>query len=247
MQNHIVDMDADVKAPAYVEDNPFMNLSSLQRKDEDLPRMGPSEPDPLENVDALREFPKNIDCDMDESQMKACEKILTNRVAIVQGPPGTGKTFVSVSALKVMRDSLGPKDPPIVVAAQTNHALDQLLNHVLKFESNIVRLGGRCDKANEEVVARTLYNLRLNHGGAPGGKSLSQAWKWWDEEVKKIQITLELFSTGSLISAEIFLEHNFLSEDQVKSLQNSAEWEGEDESLDGIGNCKSSRNSSVIG
>ena len=216
-----------------------MNLSSFQEKAEGDQRDAPrTEPTPLENVDVLKDFPKTIESSMDDSQMSACKTILTKRVAIVQGPPGTGKTFTSVSALEVMRDSSGPDDSAIVVAAQTNHALDQLLNHVLKFESNIVRLGGRGDKSNEEIVKRTLYNLRVANGGGPGGRALGQAHRSWKEEVKSIEETLDLFKTPELISAEVFLEYKCLSEDQVQSLKSSADWEGEDENLGDIGNCK---------
>ena len=40
-----------------------------------------------------------------QSQLRACEDLLTKRAAIIQGPQGTGKTFVSVKALKVMLDN----------------------------------------------------------------------------------------------------------------------------------------------
>jgi len=67
-----------------------MDLSSLDRKSD--PTLD-QDTDPLVNIDVLRQFPKNIDSGMDKSQLLACEKMLTSRVAIVQGPPGTGKTF----------------------------------------------------------------------------------------------------------------------------------------------------------
>lgn len=50
--------------------------------------------------------------------------MLTCRLALIQGPPGTGKTYVGLKAVKVLLDNLPFK---IVVACQTNHALDQFL------------------------------------------------------------------------------------------------------------------------
>ncbi|KUJ11073.1 uncharacterized protein LY89DRAFT_786727 [Mollisia scopiformis] len=39
-----------------------------------------------------------------------------------------------IGPLKVLVANLKANDPPIIVSAQTNHALDQLLNHIMKFE-----------------------------------------------------------------------------------------------------------------
>jgi len=121
----------------------------------------------LQNVDILQDFPNIPESGMDPSQLLAFRNMMNKKVAIVQGPPGTGKTFVSVSALKVMLSNLQPDEPPIIVAAQTNHALDQLLNHVLNFEPNILRLGGRCDKGNTAILERTLYELKQSDHKVP--------------------------------------------------------------------------------
>ena len=45
-------------------------------------------------------------------------------LALVQGPPGTGKTYVGLKAVRILLDNL---PGPIVIACQTNHALDQFL------------------------------------------------------------------------------------------------------------------------
>jgi helicase required for RNAi-mediated heterochromatin assembly 1 len=50
--------------------------------------------------------------------------MLTSRLALVQGPPGTGKTFVGLKAVEILLKNLGGT---IVIACQTNHALDQFL------------------------------------------------------------------------------------------------------------------------
>ena len=50
--------------------------------------------------------------------------MITRRLALVQGPPGTGKTYVGLKAVKVLLDNL---PGPIIIACQTNHALDQFL------------------------------------------------------------------------------------------------------------------------
>jgi helicase required for RNAi-mediated heterochromatin assembly 1 len=213
-----------------------MNLSSLEQSHHsDLGQ----DMDPLVDIDVLRQFPKKIDSGMDKSQLLACEKMLTTRVAIVQGPPGTGKTFVSVAALKVMIENLGRDDPPILVAAQTNHALDQLLNHILSFQPNIVRLGGRCNKDNEAILKRTLYNLRIaNPHIKDGSKDLRSAYIEWQRRCAEIKSALETLTTESLLTAETLRKHRIISDAQFDSLQNIADWEGEDASVGEIADCK---------
>lgn len=102
--------------------------------------------------------------------------MLTKKLAIIQGPPGTGKTYVSVLALRVMLSNMKPDDPPIIVASQTNHALDQILTHASHFERQYIRLGAR--SSDPEIKKRTLYNVRRD-GGTPNlpGGTLGHAFK----------------------------------------------------------------------
>ena len=77
----------------------------------------------------------------------------------MQGPPGTGKTHVSVVALRILLANMTPEDPPIIVTAQTNHALDQLLRHIGQYEAEFIRLGGRTSDM-ENIAPRTLHAIR---------------------------------------------------------------------------------------
>ncbi|TIA08384.1 P-loop containing nucleoside triphosphate hydrolase protein [Aureobasidium pullulans] len=144
-----------VRVPDYVVQDPHMNLSFATDEDVD------------HQYDVVnRPMPKDAAL-LDESQMDALRQILTRELALIQGPPGTGKTHVSVVALRVMlhkmeeqRQRAGPGViiPPLIVACQTNHALDQLLRHVAEFEPSFIRLGGR--SADTGVVKkRTLFNV----------------------------------------------------------------------------------------
>ena len=123
----------------------------------------------FENVDIIHRWPTQPKSDLDASQLEALRRILTKRLAIVQGPPGTGKTHVSVQAIKVMLDNRKEDDPPIIVACQTNHAVDQLLRHIAKFEPDFVRLGGR-SKDQDVIKSRTLFNVRkqTSENNVPG-------------------------------------------------------------------------------
>lgn len=216
-----------------------MDLSSLEQKDD----FAAAEDDNLDqyiNVDVLRDFPRNMKSGMDQSQMLGCEKMLTSRVAIVQGPPGTGKTFTSVSTLKVMIENLRGSDPPLLVAAQTNHALDQLMNHILTFEPNILRLGGRSNKANEDILKRTLFQLR-NANTIPGGTTGFRACHIQLARCSNdIKSALEALVTGNLLNTETLQKQGLISESQRNSLSGNSNWEGDDSGGD-IAECKNRR------
>ena len=99
---------------------------------------------------------------MDETQLHALYRMITKELCIVQGPPGTGKTFTSVEALKIILANQSTNDPPIIVAAQTNHALDQLLTLCLDAGAQIVRVGGRTE--SERIAEHTMFSTRQKFG-----------------------------------------------------------------------------------
>ena len=82
---------------------------------------------------------------LDESQGLALVDALSRSLALIQGPPGTGKSFTGVALIKILlknRDEahLGP----IICVCYTNHALDQLLEHLVADDiKHIIRLGSR--------------------------------------------------------------------------------------------------------
>jgi helicase required for RNAi-mediated heterochromatin assembly 1 len=113
LAEHLVDVQANVSAPAYVKDNPSMDMTSVFHNNKH---------ETYENVDTLRAWPVQPQSDFDQSQTEALQSILTKKLAIVQGPPGTGKTFVSVQALKVMLANMKKGDPPIIVTSRPRPA-----------------------------------------------------------------------------------------------------------------------------
>lgn len=149
MAEHLVEMKRVIEAPQYVQDQPLKNLSKLSK----------TEGQDVRNVDVLNYWPSDLASELDTSQMEALRRILTKQLAIVQGPPGTGKTHVSVIAISILLDNMSSEDPPIIIAAHTNHALDQLLRHISAFEPEFIRIGG-FTKDMEIIKPRTLYNVK---------------------------------------------------------------------------------------
>ncbi|TVY75609.1 Helicase required for RNAi-mediated heterochromatin assembly [Lachnellula suecica] len=238
LANHIVDLNSNIEAPEYVKAHSVYDLSPLLPPEETSKETsnGATLEESLQNVDILHEIPDIPESGMDPSQLLAFRNMMNQKIAIIQGPPGTGKTFVSVAALKVMLANLQPGDPPIIVAAQTNHALDQLLNHVLKFEPEILRLGGRCDKSNVAILKRTLYELkRANVNkvtnmfvGLKAGRVLM------DEHVNSITEVLQPLLTHRMVTPETFLEWGVISQAHYDSLSEEG-WAGEESTKDLVG------------
>ena len=89
---------------------------------------------------------------LDPSQVDAVISALNNEVALIQGPPGTGKTYTGVQLIKTL---ILNNVQPIILVAQTNHALDNILRavHDTGVTPDIIRLGmGTEDEALKKLT-----------------------------------------------------------------------------------------------
>jgi helicase required for RNAi-mediated heterochromatin assembly 1 len=215
LAEHLVQVQPNVSAPAYVEESPSMNMTSVFNDNKN---------ESYENVNTLAAWPEQPQSDLDQSQTAALRRILTKKMAIVQGPPGTGKTFVSVQALRVMLANMKCGDPPIIITCQTNHALDQLLRHVAKFEEDFVRMGGR-SKDRGVIKKRTLYELRNSESSnsLPGSVGPGARKKMKDLEKDIAAILSPLKSDEkSLLDHRLLEELGLLTSKQADTLEAGA-------------------------
>ena len=110
---------------------------------------------------------------LNESQSRAVKLAFTSELALIQGPPGTGKSYVGLVIVKIFLRTrkyelkASPYDVlldesicqrPIFVITQTNHAVDQFLEHIMAEETNVIRIGSRSE--SELVKTRTLYEVK---------------------------------------------------------------------------------------
>ncbi|SMQ49393.1 unnamed protein product [Zymoseptoria tritici ST99CH_3D7] len=182
-----------------------------------------SEDQDFENFDITKPWPLDqITSELDPSQLNALKRILIKRLAIVQGPPGTGKTHVSVQAVKIWLANRKPGDPPIVLACQTNHAIDQLLRHISEFEPEFVRLGGR--SKDPDIKKRTLFNVRQSISqNAPAGCMFGAAKKKLKDLEKEIGILLAPLQPGKMpLDHRMMEELKLLTKSQADSLEAGA-------------------------
>ena len=211
-----MNLEQEVPAPGYVEKQPLKDLSHL------FPTGG----DDVLNVNILDGWPHRFPSELDESQMEALKRILAKRLAIVQGPPGTGKTHISVIALRVLLANMTPEDPPIIISAHTNHALDQLLRHVSKFEPEFIRLGG-WTKDMEIIKPRTLWEVKdaARHSNPKGGLR-GPALTKLKQLTREMTLLLAPLTQGKEpLTSGLFKKYGVISDIQYESLAKGAkEW-----------------------
>lgn len=82
---------------------------------------------------------------LDDAQAHAVVDSLTRNFALIQGPPGTGKSYTGIALIRILLDNRkAAKLGPILCVCYTNHALDQLLEHLVHAGiGQIVRVGSR--------------------------------------------------------------------------------------------------------
>ncbi|OHE98508.1 hypothetical protein CORC01_06129 [Colletotrichum orchidophilum] len=90
---------------------------------------------------ALQNMSRTLDLPFQEAILNS----LSTSFAMIQGPPGTGRSYTGEALIKVLlANESKAKLGPILCVCYTNHALDQLLEHLLDGEMpTIIRVGSR--------------------------------------------------------------------------------------------------------
>ncbi|PWY90834.1 ATP binding protein [Aspergillus heteromorphus CBS 117.55] len=209
LSEHICLLNPNVQAPDYVKEHPIVDIQSAID--------GTSQEG---KVNILEDWPHLPTADLDHTQWDALREMLTKQLSVIQGPPGTGKTYVSVLALKILLSNMKPGDPPIIIASQTNHALDQILRLVSTFERSYIRLGSR--SSDPEIKRRTLYSVRQSGSTVPvHGSVLGSARKDYKNLSRGIFELLQPFSADNAdvpLPAFLFVKYGLMTETQYDSL-----------------------------
>lgn len=116
-----------------------------------------------------RQHPIVIDGDpqpeLNCSQTQAVAMMLRERVSLIQGPPGTGKTRTIVTAIKLLKQDFRVPHP-IMLAAHTNVAVDNLADGCIKAGLRVVRTGPSA-RARAGIDQYTLDAYFLRHPAKP--------------------------------------------------------------------------------
>ena len=96
---------------------------------------------------------------LDAAQRLSTINALRSGIALIQGPPGTGKSYTGVAIAKtLLKNRKAAQLGPIICVCYTNHALDQLLESLVKDGvEQIIRLGSR--SKSEVLQDLNLHNV----------------------------------------------------------------------------------------
>ncbi len=147
---------------------------------------------------------------LDPTQSAALLSTLSRELSLIQGPPGTGKSYTGEKIIQVLlANEEKAKLGPILCVCYTNHALDQLLEHLLDDGiKGIIRIGSRSKSERLQGL-----NLRLIAKGSDRTKA-EKSTLWLVEEtlrdaVRQANLSLaELSGSDTLRSLKSFLEAN---------------------------------------
>lgn len=158
----------------------------------------------------------------------------TKQLAIVQGPPGTRKTFTTVSAIYQF---VLNTEKAIIVAAQTNNAVDQLVQRYAMLRINrICRLGSRCSKDVEQFRIFVLRETS-RHISRPAIQAITRAARV-DVNRLRSAFAKTLDQLKRTATAEALYDHGVLTTEQYNSLQNSEWHSDEDDGLQAWLKCE---------
>ncbi|CCF48454.1 uncharacterized protein UHO2_07028 [Ustilago hordei] len=139
-----------VEAPAYTKRQGFsFDLSTLSTNHE-------NETITLDVNSPMQADLLSAQTTLDHSQAEALISTLCRSVALIQGPPGTGKSYTGVALIKVLIENKKAANlGPVLCVTFTNHALDQILEHLVDADvDQVIRIGSRCK--SERLLALNL-------------------------------------------------------------------------------------------
>lgn len=113
-----------------------------------------------------------------------------------------------------------PPKNVIIVAAETNHAVDQILTHLLAHDIKVVRLGSRT--RDDEIKKYSLFNLR-NRTTRACDRDISNLETVRRRIITDLNATVSELFSGELLDPEVLLEHKLITEVQFNSLSTN-EW-----------------------
>ncbi|KAI1100416.1 P-loop containing nucleoside triphosphate hydrolase protein [Jackrogersella minutella] len=174
---------------------------------------------------------------LDEGQAMALLNVLKRSLALIQGPPGTGKSYTAEAIVKVLlaskeRGGIGP----IVCVCHTNHALDQLLEHLWHGGvKRIIRIGSQ----SKSLILENLNLHEITKGMEHTKPESAGIWQF-SKESHEAAAAIKTYITGlkdsalaqkvkehTLMTAESFHdaifgeEENYEIEDTRKSEKDS--------------------------
>ncbi|KAI0023290.1 hypothetical protein F4780DRAFT_730730 [Xylariomycetidae sp. FL0641] len=148
---------------------------------------------------------------LDLTQATALLNTLRRQLSLIQGPPGTGKSYTGEKIIRVLLSNKQKADlGPILCVCYTNHALDQLLEHLVDAGvEQIIRIGSRSkserlDKLNLREVVKDMQRMPSEK------RSLWTSHNALADDEKRVNTSLvALENSKSLTSLKEFLHAQY--------------------------------------
>lgn len=107
----------------------------------------------------LADFRLKLESDLNDGQKSAVENALkSSDVALIQGPPGTGKSHTIIHLVKELQN----RNQKILITAQSNGAVDNILRKLEEFELPAMRIGNPI-RVNKDLISSTLDSKIYEH------------------------------------------------------------------------------------
>lgn len=277
LQSYIVASEEKYTEPLYVKHNTMYQIDYDLKPPPIYNLFSPREEMSIFLLDDIRNWPTCGDLGLDESQRRAFHAALTRQMAIIQGPPGTGKTYLGLKVTQVLLHNKNiwrtNSRKSILVVCYTNHALDQFLEGMLSFTSNMVRIGSQ---SKNEILQRYQINKRLTARRTDDGTVLDKRYRELrhetlalKENIERMSEKLILLNIPCIISAQAFQKNGLIPcnissmkhwlfdslydphsmdsvENEISNIQVSSEPKTEDNSTNGEANNENSMKNELI-
>ncbi|KAB2569025.1 NFX1-type zinc finger-containing protein 1 [Lasiodiplodia theobromae] len=144
---------------------------------------------------------------LDDAQAHAIVDSLTRSFAIIQGPPGTGKSYTGIALVKILLDNRkSAKLGPILCVCYTNHALDQLLEHLANAGiGQIIRVGSRSKSETLQPFMLREVAQRMDRTKAEKHVDYQLRCQLEQDEAEIDQLIATLSNAGSWSSVRQYL------------------------------------------
>eukprot|EP01091_Cochliopodium_minus_P015494 TRINITY_DN5540_c0_g1_i1.p1 TRINITY_DN5540_c0_g1~~TRINITY_DN5540_c0_g1_i1.p1 ORF type:complete len:869 (+),score=269.23 TRINITY_DN5540_c0_g1_i1:62-2668(+) len=130
---------------------------------------------------------------LNESQSSVIKSVFHKRLSIIQGPPGTGKTFTAVRLIALLTHYY--KKSTILATCQSNTAVDNLIEGLLKLGVSSVRIG-KSEKARKTISNVTLDALIEKHKNNLEISNITRSI----EELKKAEGQVDVSQISALMA-----------------------------------------------
>lgn len=165
----------------------------------------------------------------DLTQSEALLSTLSRELSLIQGPPGTGKSYTGQKIVQVLlANRLKANLGPIICVCYTNHALDQLLEHLLdNGVGSIIRMGSRSKSERLQELTLQVISERMDMTRTEKRENWEQGQRMRGLEKRCQNLLDQLASCDSSASIEEYLRStNGAHHDELFPRSNKVDEEG---------------------